>query len=458
MLCQTLTLPIAQPANDPFKGYLPGSAERAKLKAELERQSNQVVKIPLIIGGKEIFTEKTIKVTMPHDHQHVIAECCMAGEAELKMAIDAALAAKDAWEEMPWEHRSAIFLKAADHITNDYRDVLNAATMLGQSKTVFQAEIDIAELADFLRFGVWSAQEIFQDQPSSSDGVWNRQDYRPLDGFICAISPFNFTSIGGNLPTAPAIVGNSGSVEALPHGGAVQLLLHEAADGPAGLPRPASSTSFPAPAADMSKYVISHPKMAGFHFTGSTAVFQSVWKQVGENIASYANYPRLVGETGGKDYIFAHSSADIEPLVAGIVRGSFEYQGQKCSACSRAFIPASIWPTVEKRLKELTASLKVGDVQEFDTFMAAVIDQASFQTCKGYLDRAKSSDQCEIIAGGNCDDSKGWSWSPPSSAARLPTTSPWCRKSLAPSFPSTSTTTTSWMRPCRFATPLPPTP
>ncbi len=199
---------IAQPANDPFKGYLPGSAERAKLKAELERQSNQVVKIPLIIGGKEIFTEKTIKVTMPHDHQHVIAECCMAGEAELKMAIDAALAAKDAWEEMPWEHRSAIFLKAADHITNDYRDVLNAATMLGQSKTVFQAEIDIAELADFLRFGVWSAQEIFQDQPSSSDGVWNRQDYRPLDGFICAISPFNFTSIGGNLPTAPAIVGN----------------------------------------------------------------------------------------------------------------------------------------------------------------------------------------------------------------------------------------------------------
>ena len=397
---------IAQPANDPFRGYLPDSAERAKLKAELERQSNQVVKIPLIIGGKEIYTEKTIKVTMPHDHQHVIAECSMAGEAELKMAIDAALAAKDAWEEMPWEHRSAIFLKAADHITNDYRDVLNAATMLGQSKTVFQAEIDIAELADFLRFGVWSAQEIFKDQPSSSNGVWNRQDYRPLDGFICAISPFNFTSIGGNLPTAPVIVGNvslwkPSRTAVLSNYYYMKLLM--ACGLPAGV-----INFVPCAGSDMSKYVVSHPKMAGFHFTGSTAVFQSVWKQVGENIASYANYPRLVGETGGKDYIFAHSSADIEPLVAGIVRGSFEYQGQKCSACSRAFIPASIWPQVEKRLKELTASLKVGDVQEFDTFMAAVIDQASFQTCKGYLDRAKSSDQCEIVAGGNCDDSKGW--------------------------------------------------
>lgn len=199
---------ISKPSNDPFLGYLPGSPERAALKEELARHSAQVVKIPLIIGGKEVWTDRTISVTMPHDHQHVIAECCMAGEKELKMAIEAALAAKDAWEEMPWEHRSAIFLKAADQITGPYRQVLNAATMLGQSKTVFQSEIDIAELADFLRFGVWSAQEIFKDQPASTDGIWNRQDYRPLDGFICAISPFNFTSIGGNLPTAPAIVGN----------------------------------------------------------------------------------------------------------------------------------------------------------------------------------------------------------------------------------------------------------
>ena len=397
---------IAKPANDPFKGYLPGSPERAELKAELKRQSEQVVRIPLIIGGKEVWTDRTIKVTMPHDHQHVIAECCMAGETELKQAIGAALEAKEAWEEMPWEHRSAIFLKAADRITGPYRQVLNASTMLGQSKTVFQAEIDIAELADFLRFGVWSAQEIFKDQPLSTDGIWNRQDYRPLDGFICAITPFNFTSIGGNLPTAPAIVGNvalwkPSRTAVLANYYYMKLLMD------CGLP--AGVINFvPCDGADMSKYVIPHPKMAGFHFTGSTAVFQGVWKQVGENIASYANYPRLVGETGGKDYIFAHPTADVEPLVAALVRGSFEFQGQKCSACSRAFIPASLWPQVERGLKEKVAALKVGDVQEFDTFMAAVIDRASFQTCKGYLDRAAASPECEIVAGGTCDDSKGW--------------------------------------------------
>lgn len=397
---------IAKPANDPFKSYLPGSPERAELKAELARQSAQVVKIPLIIGGKEVWTDKTIQVTIPHDHQHVIAECCMAGEKELKMAVDAALAAKDAWEEMPWEHRSAIFLKAADLITGSYRQVLNASTMLGQSKTVFQAEIDIAELADFLRFGVWSAQEIFKDQPLSVDGIWNRQDYRPLDGFICAISPFNFTSIGGNLPTAPAIVGNvsvwkPSRTAVLSNYYYMKLLMW------CGLP--AGVINFvPCAGSDMSRYVVSHPKMAGFHFTGSTAVFQSVWKQVGEHIADYANYPRLVGETGGKDYIFAHPSADVEPLVAALVRGSFEFQGQKCSACSRAFIPASIWPQVKQGLMEKTAALKVGDVQEFDTFMAAVIDQASFQTCKGYIDRAAASPECEIVAGGTYDDSKGW--------------------------------------------------
>ena len=397
---------IAKPSNDPFLGYLPGSPERKALKDELAKQSGQVVKIPLIIGGKEVWTNKTISVTMPHDHQHVIAECCMAGEKELKMAIDAALAAKESWEEMPWEHRSAIFLKAADQITGSYRKVLNAATMLGQSKTVFQSEIDIAELADFLRFGVWSAQEIFKDQPASIDGIWNRQDYRPLDGFICAISLFNFTSIGGNLPTAPAIVGNvslwkPSRTAVLSNYYYMKLLMW------CGLP--AGVINFvPCAGSDMSQYVVSHPKMAGFHFTGSTAVFQSVWKQVGEHIADYTNYPRLVGETGGKDYIFAHPSADVEPLSAAIVRGSFEYQGQKCSACSRAFVPASLWPKLEPRLKEQTAGLKMGDVSEFDTFLGAVIDKASFENCKGYLERAKASDQCEIVAGGGCDDRVGW--------------------------------------------------
>ena len=397
---------IERPHNDPFGQYLPGSAQRESLKKELEKQSGEIVKIPLIIGGKEVWTEKTIKVTMPHDHDHVIAECCMAGEKELKMAVEAALAAKENWENMPWEHRSAIFLKAADYVTNGYRDILNASTMLGQSKTVFQAEIDIAELADFLRFGVWSAQEIFKDQPLSVDGLWNRQDYRPLDGFICAITPFNFTSIGGNLPTAPAIVGNvaiwkPSRTAVLSNYYYMKMLME------CGLP--AGVINFvPCAGEDMSKYVIAHPKMAGFHFTGSTAVFQGVWKQVGENIASYANYPRLVGETGGKDFIFAHPSADVKPLIAGLVRGSFEFQGQKCSACSRAFIPASIWPEVRKGIKEITEGLKVGDVTEFDTFMGAVIDKNSFDTCKGFIDRAKASEECEIIAGGKCDDSKGW--------------------------------------------------
>lgn len=397
---------IARPENDAFLGYMPGSKERAELKEELKRQSAKVVKIPLIIGGKEIFTEKTFKVTMPHDHHHVIAECCMAGEKELTMAVDAALAAKKAWEDMPWEHRSAIFLKAADMITGPYRKVLNASTMLGQSKTVFQAEIDIAELADFLRFGVWSAQEIFKDQPGSIPGIWDRQDYRALDGFICAITPFNFTSIGGNLPMAPAIVGNVAvwkpSRTAVLSNYYFMKLLEDC-----GLP--AGVINFvPCAGTDMSKYVISRRELAGFHFTGSTEVFQSVWKQIGENIASYNNYPRVVGETGGKDFIFAHKTAKIRPLAAAIIRGSFEFQGQKCSACSRAFVPKSIWPKVLAAMKEMMQEIKMGDVQDFDTFLAAVIDKASYDRCKGYIDRAKKSPDCEIVIGGKCDDSKGW--------------------------------------------------
>ena len=318
---------IKRPENDAFRAYLPGSKERQELKAELEKQASEVVRIPLIIGGREIYTEKTIKVTMPHDHDHVIAECSMAGEKELRMAVDAALAAKEAWEVMPWEHRSAIFLKAADMITGPYRKVLNASTMLGQSKTVFQAEIDIAELADFCRFGVWSAQEIFKDQPASIPGIWDRQDYRALDGFVCAITPFNFTSIGGNLPMAPAIVGNvavwkPSRTAVLSNYYFMKLLM--ACGLPAGV-----INFVPCNGSDMAKYVISRKELAGFHFTGSTAVFQSVWKQIGENIASYQSYPRIVGETGGKDFIFAHKSADIRPLAAGLVRGSFEYQGQR---------------------------------------------------------------------------------------------------------------------------------
>lgn len=401
---------IQRPQNSPILQYLPGSKERADLKRELFNQTNKVVHIPLIIGGKEIWTDSFIEVAMPHDHQHIIARCCMAGEKELTMAINAALAAKDEWEQMSWEHRSAIFLKAASCIDGEYRPVLNAATMLGQSKTVFQAEIDIAELADFLRFGVYEAQELFQEQPFSDDCIWNRQDYRPLDGFICAISPFNFTSIGGNLPTAPCIVGNvalwkPSRAAVLSNYYYMRLLMS------CGLP--AGVINFvPCSGADISKYVITHPQMVGFHFTGSTKVFQNVWAQVGAQISSYTNYPRLVGETGGKDFIFAHTSAEVSPLIAALIRGAFEFQGQKCSACSRAFIPKSLWPLIEKALKQAVLSLKMGDVMEFDTFMAAVIDKASFTTCKEYIDRAKASPDCEIITGGTYDDTKGWFISP----------------------------------------------
>ncbi len=397
---------LDRPSNDPMRGYLPGSPEKAELKAELKKQAEQVVKIPLIIGGKEVWTDRTFKVTMPHDHSHVLAECCLAGEKELKDAVAAALAAKDDWERTPWEQKIAIFLKAADYISGSYRKVLMASTMLGQGKVVFQAEIDIAQTADFLRFNVWNAQEIFKDQPKSGGGALNRQDYRPLDGFVCAITPFNFTSIGANLPTAPAIVGNvslwkPARTAVLSNYYYMKLLMD------CGLP--AGVINFlPCSGSDMSKYVLTDPNLAGFHFTGSTEVFREVWKLVGNNIENYRSYPRLVGETGGKDFIFAHSSAEIEPLVAAIIRGAFELTGQKCSACSRVYVPKSIWPQLKARLVEETAKLKVGDVTEFDTFMGAVIDQDSFRKCKGFLDRAAASPDCTIITGGHADDSKGW--------------------------------------------------
>ena len=397
---------IDRPQNDPFLGYLPGSPERAALKEELEKQANEVVKIPLIIGGKEVWTDRTIQVTMPHDHHHVIAECCMAGEAELKMAIDAALAAKADWEEMPWEHRSAIFLKAADLITGPYRKVLNASTMLGQSKTVFQAEIDIAELADFLRFGVWSAQEIFQDQPASSQGIWNRQDYRPLDGFICAISPFNFTSIGGNLPTAPAIVGNvslwkPSRTAVLSNYYYMKLLMW------CGLP--AGVINFvPCSGSDMSKYVVSHPKMAGFHFTGSTATFNYLWGQIGANLAGYKSYPRIVGETGGKDFIFVHPSSPTTEVAAAIVRGAFEYQGQKCSAASRAYIPKSLWGSIRSEIGDMLREVKMGDVRDFTNLVNAVIDEPSFDNIMANIEYAKHSSDAEVVFGGRGDKSVGY--------------------------------------------------
>ncbi|MEG0898215.1 MAG: L-glutamate gamma-semialdehyde dehydrogenase [Oscillospiraceae bacterium] len=392
--------------NEPVHSYLPGSKERELIKKELKAQSEVVVDIPAIIGGKEYFTEKTSKCVMPHDFNHVLATYHIAGETELKLAADAACAAQKEWAAMPFEHRASIFLKAADLLAGPWRAKINASTMLGQSKTVFQAEIDSAcELADFLRYNVQFAQEIYSQQPENSHGIWNRVEYRPLDGFVVAISPFNFTSIGGNLCTAPAIMGNTvvwkpSQAATLSNYFFMQLLEE------AGLPKGVINF-VPCRGSDVSKFLLTDSRMAGFHFTGSTSVFSGVWNLVGENIAKYASYPRLVGETGGKDFIFAHPSAQVEPLVAAMVRGAFEYQGQKCSAASRAFIPASLWSQVKPRVLEEIAKLKIGDPTDFTNFMCAVIDEPSFKKNAEYIDHANASEDAEVLCGGY-DGSKGY--------------------------------------------------
>lgn len=396
---------VEMPKNEPVKAYLPGSPERASLKKELERQSAQVVQVPMIIGGKEVWTERKTKAVMPHDHAHVIAEAASGGEKELKDAIAAALAARKAWTEMPMEHRVSIFLKAADLIAGPMRDKVNVATMLGQSKTVYQAEIDTCELIDFLRFNVYYLQQIYDRQPNNTPNVWNRIEYRPLEGFVTAISPFNFTSIGANLPTAPAIAGNvvlwkPATTAVLSNYYVMQALM--AAGLPAGV-----INFVPSRGSDMSKYVLSDPNLSGFHFTGSTEVFSGVYSLVGENIKKYKTYPRLVGETGGKDFIFAHNSADVPGLVAALTRASYEYQGQKCSAASRAFVPASIWPQVKEGMLAEIEKIKIGDITDFRNLMGAVIDASAFKTNKEYIDYAKASEDAEVICGGY-DDSKGY--------------------------------------------------
>ena len=409
---------VEQPKNEPVREYAPGSAERASLKAELKRQAALKVDIPLVIGGREVRTGKTGRIAMPHDHAHLLAEYQIAGEAELKAAVKAALAAKAAWAGMPWEHRASIFLKAADLLTGPWRDRVNTATMLGQSKTCYQAEIDSAcELADFLRFNVYYAQEIMKQQPNNAPAVWNRTEYRPLDGFVAAVTPFNFTSIGGNLSTAPAIMGNvviwKPSSTAVLSNYYFMKLLEEA-----GLP--AGVINFvPCRGADLSKCVLTDPDMAGFHFTGSTEVFSSVWKLVGDNIHAYRNYPRLVGETGGKDFVFAHPSADADALVSALIRGSFEYQGQKCSAASRAYIPESLWGIVKDKLLSEVAKLKVGDVTDFTNFIGAVIDKKSFDNIQAYVDYAKASPDTEVLCG-SLDDSVGYFVKPTVILAKAP--------------------------------------
>lgn len=399
---------IPIPPNEPLKSYLPGSPERTSLKAKLEEMQNKQIEIPLIIGGEEIKTGKTGTCILPHNRKTVIATYQQAGEKEVNNAIQAALAAQKAWAALDWEERLSIFLKAAALLSGPWRDTLNAATMLGQSKNVYQAEIDsAAELTDFFRFNAYYAMQIFEQQPPHSPmDVRNKMEYRPLEGFVFAVSPFNFTSIAGNLPTAPAMVGNV--VLAKPASSAVysayyiMKLLEEA-----GVP-PGVINFVPGPGGAVGQPALTSAHLAGIHFTGSTAVFQGMWKTVGENIANYRSYPRIVGETGGKDFIFAHNSADVEELGTGIIRGAFEYQGQKCSAASRSYIPKSIWANLRDYLGKELKTVKIGDVCDFANFMNAVIDKNAFETITGYIEYARKSSEAEIIFGGNHDDSKGY--------------------------------------------------
>jgi 1-pyrroline-5-carboxylate dehydrogenase len=398
---------IEKPKNEPVLSYAPGTKERKELKARLVELRNQEIEIPLIIGGKKVRTGKLGKCIIPHNKEAVIGRYHMAGEKEVVDAIDAALAARKEWESMPWEHRASIFLKAAEMLSGPYRSTINAATMLCQSKTAYQAEIDaVCELIDMLKFNTYFLNEIYKDQPDSTKDAWNRMEYRPLEGFVFAVTPFNFTSIAGNLPTSPAMAGNvvlwkpaSSAVYSAYH---VMSVLQKA-----GLPDGVINF-IPGPGNVLGNIVLSDPWLAGVHFTGSTATFQSMWQTVGENLPNYKTYPRLVGETGGKDFVFVHPSADLEPLVSALIRGAFEFQGQKCSAASRAYIPESMWPKLKQRLIEEINTIKVGDVEDFRNFMGAVIDAQAFRSIKSYIEYAKESPEAEVICGGKCDDSVGF--------------------------------------------------
>lgn len=393
--------------NEKILEYLPGSREREELKKALKDLKEEILEIPLIIGGREIRTGNTGQCIMPHDNKKVIAKYHMADEAEVKMAVNAALEAKKDWERLPWEHRAAIFMRAAELASGPWRAKLNAATMLCQSKTFIQAEIDSAcELTDFLRYNVRCLYELYGEQPMSLKGSWNRTEYRPLEGFVFAVSPFNFTAIGCNLAAAPAISGNvvlwKPASNAVYSAYMVFKLLQEA-----GLPDGVINF-IPGKGGSVGDAVLSDENLAGIHFTGSTEVFRDMWKTVGNRLDLYRTFPRLVGETGGKNYIFAHSSADVEALTASIIRGAFEYQGQKCSAASRGYIPKSLWPELKGRLIEELGTIKAGNVEDFNNFMGAVIDRHSFNAIKGYIDYARDSVEAEIISGGNCDDSVGY--------------------------------------------------
>lgn len=398
---------IPHAVNEEVKSYAPGTPERAQLLDAYKKMFNEVTEVPQYIGSEEIFSGNKKEIRPPHDHQKVVGYFHEGTQADVVKAIDTALAAKEAWVAMPWEDRAAIFLKAADLIAGPYRAKINAATMIGQSKNAMQAEIDSAcELIDFLRFNVQYMTEIYADQPISSPGIWNRVDYRPLEGFTFAITPFNFTAIAGNLPSCMALMGNvvvwkPSDKQTL--AAKVTMEVFKKAGLPDGVINMILTDG-----AETAKTVLEHKDFAGLHFTGSTKVFNTLWKQIGDNINNYRTYPRIVGETGGKDFVMVHKSACPTEVAVGLVRGAFEYQGQKCSAASRAYIPSNLWNDVEKQMKEMLATVTLGSPEDFSNFMTAVIDKNSFEKSKAYIDRAQASSEAEVVIGGTYDDSVGY--------------------------------------------------
>jgi 1-pyrroline-5-carboxylate dehydrogenase len=398
-------VPTAQ--NEPIYSYAPGSPERASLQQQLDAYMSTTMDIPMYIGGEEVRTSQTITIHPPHNIQHTLGQYHQGDETNIYRAIDAALGAHKKWGELAWEHRASIFLKAADLLAGPYRDKINAATMLGQSKNAFQAEIDAAcELADFLRFNVKYMTQIYADQPDSSPGVWNRVEYRPLEGFVFALTPFNFTSIAGNLPSAPAMMGNvviwKPSKTAIYSAHIIMEVFREA-----GVPDGVINLVF-ASGPVMARVIFDHPDFAGIHFTGSTAVFQDIWKTIGNNIHKYKSYPRIVGETGGKDFVIAHKSCDAKAVATALSRGAFEYQGQKCSAASRAYLPASRWPEIKEHFLAQMKDMTMGDPRDFSHFINAVIDEASFDKLAGEIKAAQAAPEADILFGGHCDKTVGY--------------------------------------------------
>lgn len=422
---------IPHPKNEPVLSYAPGSKERAALKKAIDEARSKVVDIPMYIGDKEVRTENKKVLSPPHDHKHILGHFHEGDQGHVEQAINAALGAKELWAELSWENRASIFLKAADLLAGPYRYIMNAATMLGQSKNAYQAEIDSAcELIDFLRFNVHFMGEIYRDQPESSPGVWNRIEYRPLEGFVFALTPFNFTAIAGNLPASAALMGNTvvwKPANTQIYAANVIMKIFKEAGVPDGVIN-LIYVSGP----DAGEVVFNHRDFAGIHFTGSTGVFQNMWKTIGQNIHKYRSYPRIVGETGGKDFIMVHKSANAKEVSTAIARGAFEYQGQKCSAASRCYIPSNLWEDVKKYLVEDLKSFKMGGVEDFGNFINAVIDEKAFNSITGYIEKARQNPLNEIIAGGKYDKSKGYFIEPTVIVSKDPSSLTMCEEIFGP--------------------------